>query len=50
VLKNRETNKELFVINVELLPTEKAKEEGVEEPKAKAEEKDSRGGDDDDLD
>jgi hypothetical protein len=50
VLKNRETNKELFVINVELLPTEQAKNEGAEKPKEKVEEKVSEGGDDDDLD
>lgn len=30
VLKNRETNKELFVVKIELVPTEEAKKEGVE--------------------
>jgi hypothetical protein len=49
VLKNRETNKELFVVNVELLPIEQAKKEGAEEPKEK--EVDGKaGGDDDELD
>ncbi len=31
VLKNRETNKELFVILIALVPTEEAKAEGVED-------------------
>jgi hypothetical protein len=49
VLKNRETNKELFVVNVELLPIEQAKKEGAEEPKEK-EVDGNAGGDDDELD
>jgi hypothetical protein len=35
VLKNRETNKELFVINISLLPTEEAKKEGASVPEEK---------------
>lgn len=50
VLKNRETNKELFVVVISLLPTEKAKkEEGAEEPEEKFVEVhggDVKGGDD----
>ena len=38
VLKNRETNQELFVVVIELLPTEQAKKEGAEDPKEKFEE------------
>jgi len=37
VLKNRETNKELFVLVIELLPTEQAKNDGAEDPKEKFE-------------
>ncbi|CAO2657131.1 Nn.00g032570.m01.CDS01 [Neocucurbitaria sp. VM-36] len=58
VLKNRETNKELFVVSIQLLPTEQAKEEdGVEDPEEKFEEvhggdagKEKGGDDDDELD
>lgn len=58
MLKNRETNKELFVVSIQLLPTEQARKEGVEDPTAKFEEAHSEakgkaasaGGDDDDLD
>ncbi|EUC41496.1 hypothetical protein COCMIDRAFT_8809 [Bipolaris oryzae ATCC 44560] len=35
VLKNRETNQELFVVVIELLPTEQAKKEGVEDAEEK---------------
>ena len=38
VLKNRETNQELFVVLIELVPTEEAKKEGVEDAKEKFEE------------
>jgi hypothetical protein len=38
VLKNRETDQELFVVVIELLPTEQAKKEGAEGPKEKFEE------------
>ena len=37
MLKNRETNTELFVILIQLLPTEQAKDEGVEDPEEKFE-------------
>ncbi|CAN9267545.1 unnamed protein product [Alternaria alternata] len=37
VLKNRETNQELFVVVIELLPTEQARKEGAEDPKEKFE-------------
>ncbi|KAI8938699.1 hypothetical protein NX059_004565 [Plenodomus lindquistii] len=35
VLKNRETDTELFVVSIQLLPTEQAKKEGVEDPEEK---------------
>lgn len=38
MLKNRETNQELFVVVIELVPTEAAKKEGVEDAKEKFEE------------
>jgi hypothetical protein len=38
VLKNRETNKELFVVVISLLPTEEAKKEGAPVPEDKFEE------------
>ena len=38
VHKNRETNQELFVVVIELLPTEQAKNEGAEDMKEKFEE------------
>jgi len=44
VLKNRETNQELFVVVIELLPTEQAKKEGAEDPKEKFEEVHGGGG------
>ncbi|KAF2000185.1 DUF1769-domain-containing protein [Amniculicola lignicola CBS 123094] len=56
VLKNRDTNTELFVVNFELLPTEEAKKEGVEDPEEKLKEVHgdakpmTAGGDDDELD
>jgi hypothetical protein len=55
VLKNRETNKELFVVSIELLPTEEAKGEGIPEPTQKLQETLKKeaggaGGEDDDLD
>ena len=54
VLKNRETNKELFVVKIELLPSDEAKKEGVEAPEEKLEkahgEAAKTGGDDDELD
>lgn len=57
MLKNRETNKELFVVVIELLPTEQAKKEGAEDPEEKFEEvhgkeseKPEEGGGDDELD
>ncbi|OAL52747.1 DUF1769-domain-containing protein [Pyrenochaeta sp. DS3sAY3a] len=54
VLKNRESNKELFVVFIELRPTPQAKKEGVEDSEDKFEEvhgdKATVGGDDDDLD
>jgi hypothetical protein len=37
VLKNRETNKELFVVVISLLPTEDAKKEGAPVPEQKFE-------------
>ena len=37
VLKNRETNQELFVVVIELLPTEQARKEGAEDSKEKFE-------------
>lgn len=61
MLKNRDTNTELFVIVFQLIPTEEArKEEGVLSPEevfekahngeGTAEKETSVGGDDDDLD
>ena len=53
MLKNRETNQELFVVVIELLPTEQAKKEGAEDPKEKFEEvhgKDKKEKKSDDLD
>ncbi|KAH7402893.1 hypothetical protein BKA66DRAFT_449713 [Pyrenochaeta sp. MPI-SDFR-AT-0127] len=59
VLKNRETNKELFVVLIQLLPTEQAKKDGAEDPEEKLKEvhgedkvkgSASEGGDDDELD
>lgn len=54
VLKNRETDQELFVVSIQLLPTEGAKKQGVEDPGQKLEQvhsaKASQGGDDDELD
>ncbi|KAF1938324.1 DUF1769-domain-containing protein [Clathrospora elynae] len=55
VLKNRETDKELFVVVIELLPTDQAKKEGAEDAGKKFEETHGKeeasvGGDDDDLD
>jgi hypothetical protein len=53
VLKNRETNQELFVVVIELLPTEQAKKEGAEGPNEKFEEVhggDKKEGESDDLD
>lgn len=38
MLKNRETDQELFVVVIELLPTEQAKKQGVEDPQEKFEE------------
>lgn len=38
MLKNRETNQELFVVVIELVPTDEAKKEGVEDAKEKFEE------------
>lgn len=38
MLKNRETNQELFVVVIELVPTEQAKKDGVEDAKEKFEE------------
>lgn len=37
MLKNREINQELFVVVIELLPTEQARKEGAEDPKEKFE-------------
>ena len=61
MLKNRETNKELFVVLIQLVPTENAKKEGVEDSKEKFNEvhgdggekekaSEGAGGDDDELD
>jgi hypothetical protein len=54
VLKNRETNKELFVIVISLIPTEEAKkQDGVPDPEERFEEvhyDDTQGRDDDELD
>lgn len=56
VLKNRETNTELFVVIFQLIPTEDAKKEGAETPEAQFEAvhggkaAETTGGDDDDLD
>ncbi|KAH6438402.1 hypothetical protein HBI08_013840 [Parastagonospora nodorum] len=54
VLKNRETDKELFVVVIELLPTEQAKKEGAPVPEEKFEEAHGKGKDageeNDDLD
>jgi hypothetical protein len=47
VLKNRETNKELFVVVISLLPTDQAMKEGAGGAK---EEEAHTGGADDDLD
>lgn len=44
VLKNRETNHELFVVVIELLPTEQAKKEGVEDAEEKFAEAHSKEG------
>lgn len=38
MLKNRETNQELFVVLIELVPTEEAKKAGAEDAKEKLEE------------
>ena len=38
MLKNRETNQELFVVIIELVPTEEAKREGVEDADEKFQE------------
>jgi hypothetical protein len=38
VLKNRETNQELFVVVMELVPTDQAKKQGVEDATEKFEE------------
>jgi hypothetical protein len=43
VLKNRETDKELFVVVIELLPTEQAKKEGAPVPEEKFEEAHGKG-------
>lgn len=51
MLKNRETNKELFVVVISLLPTDKAKkEDGTADPKEKFEEVhgERKGGNDND--
>lgn len=53
VLKNRETNQELFVVVISLLPTEKAKENGAETSDEKFEEvhkEDASAGGDEDID
>jgi hypothetical protein len=53
VLKNRETNQELFVVVIELIPTEQAKKQGAEDPEQKFNEvhgKDGAGENDNDLD
>jgi hypothetical protein len=55
VLKNRETNKELFVVNIELMPNDQAKAEGAADPQEKREEAQGQaaeraGADDDELD
>jgi hypothetical protein len=56
VLKNRETNTELFVIIFQLIPTENAEKEGAETPHAQFEKvhsgkaEQTTGGDDDELD
>jgi len=53
VLKNRETDKELFVVVIELLPTEQAKKEGAPVPEEKLEEthgKEKKAEENDDLD
>jgi hypothetical protein len=59
VLKDRSTDTELFVVIFQLLPTEKAKEEGVLDAEKefekdhageKAEKEMHTGGDDDELD
>lgn len=44
MLKNRETNHELFVVVIELLPTEQAKKEGVEDAEEKFAEAHSKEG------
>lgn len=57
MLKDRNTNTELFVIIFQLLPTEDAEKQGAETPKAQFEavhgakgEQQTTGGDDDELD
>jgi hypothetical protein len=53
VLKNRETNNELFVVSIELIPTEQAKKQGAEDSEQKFDEvhgKDEADGNDNDLD
>jgi hypothetical protein len=50
VLKNRETNKELFVVNISLLPTEQVKKEGGAEEKKTPAGEVHAGNDDDELD
>ena len=55
MLKNRDTNTELFVVIFQLIPTEQAEKEGVETPEATFEKvhggkEQATGGDDDDLD
>ena len=54
VLKNRETDRELLVVSIQLLPTEQAKEQGVADPASKLDEvhgaETTKGEADDDLD
>ena len=50
MLKNRETNKELFVVNIELMPNNQAKAEGAADPQEKREAAEKAGADDDELD
>jgi hypothetical protein len=38
VLKNRDTNTELFVVIFQLIPTEEAKKDGVKDPEDQVEE------------
>lgn len=53
-LKNKETNKELFVVVIQLMPTEEAKADGVKSPEEELEavhgKMDGKAGDDDELD